>query len=122
MKKVTVPVTDDFTRNTNVERAYSWITYGYAPTLDLDYRNIDDVLRQLHRFKDEYGDKYDSLEFRLQCELYGEKERPQLYGTRDENELEKEARLFNEKAHKKQQEEKDQAEWERLSKKFNDEI
>ena len=127
-KRVTVPVssTDTCEIRKSPWGNHDYVDYGCTARLgDLDYDKLDDVIEKLQEFKKSYGDKYKDLSFRSMknCGCYGNcicSPSLVLYGSRDENEVEKTFRLKGEEMERKRQEERDRNELERLKKKLGE--
>ena len=113
-QKVTVQVS----RDGKVENVGGFLEYGYPITFDFDYSNLDDIIKELNEAKDTYGSEYDSLQLREQdtSSMYESSPYYQLvlFGTRDENDVERKHRLDHEKAAKEFQEEEERRIYEEL--------
>lgn len=122
--KVTVPITNvcEAKKSPHSDRLY--VYYGYNSSISFDYRDLNDVIKQLLELQKEYKDKYDSVEFRKShnCGCWGGctcDPSIVIYGTRDENEVEKKVRLHNLAIDTKNQEERDKKQYEALKEKFD---
>lgn len=121
--KVTVPVTDVCKEEKAPHSERLYVSYGYSNSFYFDYRKLNEIITELLEVQEEFKDKYDSLEFRKQhnCGCWGSCSCDAsivLYGTRDENEVERKVRLHNLKIDTKNQEKRDRREYKALKEKF----
>jgi len=126
-KKVTVPISDTC-KIANYLSGGEYVDYGYARSAGrFDYKSLDDVISELQLLRKEYEGEYEDITLRETntCGCWGSCScNPSLvlYGTRDENELERRVRIQTEKTQKGEQDRqdrRDREEYERLKNKFN---
>ena len=124
-KKVTVPVSDTCKLEKYSGSSGEYVSYGYLRSVsNFAYTSLKDAIKELQDLQKEHEEEYEDLALResRNCGCYGSCDcNPSLilYGTREENELERKVRLERAKEDKARQEKSDKAEYERLQKKFD---
>ena len=84
-------------------------------TLDLDYRSIDEAIKDLQQIRRNYGTE---LRIRRQSYDYSDGEYWAVMGDRDETDEEMRSRIANEERWEAEQAERDRRDFERLKAKF----
>lgn len=122
-KKVTVPISDTC-KISSYSSGGEYVDYGYPKSVSkFDYTTLDDAISELQLLRKEYGGEYENITLResSNCGCWGScncRLSLVLYGTRDENELERGVRVRTEKTQKEEKDRREREEYERLKNKF----